>query len=132
MKILRLSSTGIDRVTFWTSPEKPEGCLLYYKGEQACYAVAAITKDGKDKPEVGLLLLHLTLYNYLIQELQGRSISEFDFDFVSSHSEIFILTLSGGRSRLDDEMGIELDALEKRIQQPGAHEEIRAALYRLR
>jgi len=103
--------------------------FLHYQNSPVIYAIVSMAKHGQDKPTQGLFRIPPQLYYYIVQELQGRSIADFDLDFVSNHREVFVLTLQGGSNRLSPEIQGELMALEARLHQPEVHDEIRAASY---
>jgi hypothetical protein len=130
MHILRLSDTGYDRVALWTSKEKPEGMFLHYNGSPVCFAMAAMEYDD-GVIEVGLFEMAemaLNLYNYIVQELQGRPVAEFDMMFISDHRQISMVAQQGGCARLPEEIQTDLTTLAGRVGDDNFHNEVREAL----
>jgi len=132
MQILQLSETGFDRVTLWASPEKPEGCLIHYKGSPVVFAVASIIPGDQTEAKVGLFQMSIPLYNYLAEQLQGVELTEVDLDFISDWQQVHCVTLQGGTNRLPSSICDEMNALEARVHLDGFHEDVRAALLQQR
>lgn len=116
---------GIDTVTFWTAPDKAGGCLLQF---DQVYAVVAMTKHGSTEPVVGLLEMDPRVCNYIVQELQGRTLIEFDIDFVSDHHQIYGVFRKGGIGMADPAIVKGLNALEAQMHKEGVGQEITQAI----
>jgi hypothetical protein len=132
MNILRLSPTGIDTVVFWSSPESPGGCFVRFDRQTQLFCVASIQRGRDAVHEVGLLIVDDRLYHYLVQELQGRSLRDFDIDFVSDARQIFGLCRPGGFGEAPPAVVEALNPLAKRMSETGIGDEIMQALHRQR
>lgn len=117
MKIIALSPTGFDTVTFWTSEDQPGGCLIQLQQPAVCFAVAAVTRDPANPPEVGLLEVHQNLYNYLSLQVVGphHPLSEYDLVFHSTNSQISAFSQLGGLKRRPEEVQEKLHALRHEV-----------------
>jgi len=126
MQILRFKHTGVDTVTFWCSPEQPEGCFIHFGGQQPVLALVALS--GKDQPtKVGLLPMPIPLYNLVAQTHDDKHLGQHDYDFVSDHREIFVVARQGGMDRQTPEVRAEMAKVRAELDQPDAGAQIRAA-----
>lgn len=132
MQILHLSETGFDRVTLWTSQEKPGGCWLHYDGTPVVFVVASIISGPQTEAKVGLFEMSIPLYEYLSEQLQGIELTEVDIDFVSDWQQVHCVTLQGGINRLPSKAIEELNVLEASVHQDGFHDRLREALFQQR
>jgi hypothetical protein len=128
MNILHLSNTGTDTVTFWSSPEKPHGCLVQFPGHPIILAVAALRRPAEEKATVGLFEMSPQLYHDLGQELQGGTLEAYDFEFISSWNDVYAVRCHGGISNALPEVAEELNRLELKLQGDGIGVEIRDAI----
>jgi len=128
MKILRLSRSGTDTVTFWSTPDKPGGCLLQFPHHPLVFAVASLKRGPEAESEVGLLEMDPRLYQYIAHELQGRTLQDHDIDLVSTHTEIFGVFRKGGMLEGSPEVATQLTALEARMHEENIGTEINRAI----
>ncbi len=128
MQILRLQPVGVDTVTFWRSEIQPEGCFIHFDGGSHVFTPVAV-QPGRGKPhKVGLLPIHIPLYKHIAQVNSMKPLGDFDYDLVSSYTEIYVIVRKGGMGQLDAGVTAELEQLRLQVDQPNLAARIQAAV----
>lgn len=127
VNIIRPAPAGHVLVTFWTSDEDPEGCMVALRGG-FIYAVAAVETAAGQPREVGLLELHDPLFQHLRQIHQEKSIVVHDYAIIGNGRELVVVAQQGGVQQLPPEASEQLAALRVKINDEDIEQQVRKAL----